>query len=134
MKLFAMILAAALVASTASADARTRLQDDATIDNGLKIVAIGKMLTDKCSAIEPRRIKAFGFALSLQQRAKGLGYSDAEIDAYLDNDTEKKRIKSAARAYLRARGADFKKPETFCAVGKAEISNETKVGQYLRAD
>lgn len=126
----AMVLA--LVAS--AADARTRLQDDKVIEDGLRIVAIGKMLDENCEAIAPRRFKALGFALSLQRRAKSMGYTDAEIDAYLESDSDKDRIKGLARSYLKERGVNFSDPTSYCAVGRTEIQEQTSVGQFLRAD
>ena len=130
MKLVALMTLAAL--TTGAAEARVSLKDDATIESGLRTVAIGKMLYKGCEQISPRRIKAFSFARSLQSRARDLGYSDAEIDAYLDSDADKQRVKTKARAYLKAQGANFAKPSTLCGVGAAEIKGGTAVGQFLR--
>lgn len=121
-----------LAAMTLPADARASLQSDTTIENGLVIVATGKMLYKGCDNITPRRIKAFSFARSLQLRARELGYSDAEIDAYLDSDTDKARVKSKARAYLKKQGADLSDPVSLCSVGASEIQSETSVGKFLR--
>jgi hypothetical protein len=129
MKLVTLVILAALAGG---AEARVQLKDDVTIENGLKTVAIGKMLYKGCDRISPRRIKAFAFARSLQLRARELGYSDAEIDAYLDSDTDKGRVKSKARAYLAAKGVDFANPATLCVVGAAEIKEQTAVGRFLR--
>lgn len=123
---------AVLAAMTTGAEARVQLKDDATIENGLKTVAIGKMLYKGCDQISPRRLKAFSFARSLQSRARALGYSDAEIDAYLDSDIDKGRVKAKARAYLISKGVDFQASETLCTVGAAEIKGETAVGRFLR--
>ena len=127
-----LITLAILAAMATGAEARVQLKDDATIEDGLKVVAIGKILYKGCEQIKPRRLKAFSFARSLQSRARALGYSDDEIDAYLDSDADKDRVKSKARAYLQARGVDFAKPATLCTVGAAEIQAETAVGRFLR--
>ncbi len=123
---------AILAAMTMPVEARTKLQDDTTIENGLTVVAIGKLLYKGCDNISPRRIKAFSFARSLQSRARGLGYTDAEIDAYLDSETDKNRVKKKARTYLSSRGVDFDNPATLCSVGASEIKTETDVGKFLR--
>lgn len=123
-----------LAASAVAAEARTRLQDDQVIEDGLRVVAIGKMLQRNCEAISPRRLKALSFALSLQRRARKMGYSDAEIDAYLDSEADKARIKAGARRYLEARGVEFENPSSFCTVGRGEIQNATNVGQFLRSE
>lgn len=127
-----LLTLAIFVALAAPAEARVKLQDDKTIEDGLQVVAIAKLLYRGCDNITPRRIKAFSFARSLQSRARDLGYSDAEIDAYLDSDTDKARVKGKARAYLKARGVDFKTSAKLCSVGATEIRAETSVGQFLR--
>lgn len=130
----ALTLAALLSAGAATAQARVPLSQDQFVDDGLMIVAIGDYLRDNCDAIEPRFWRSINFARTLQARARDLGYSDDEIAAYLDNDAEKERVRARARAYLEARGADFSKPETFCTVGRAEISAETSVGRFLKVN
>ncbi len=129
-----LIIAALLMAGTASAEARVALKDDKTIEAGLVTVAIGKVLYKSCEDISPRRIKAFSFARSLQSRAKSLGYSNAEIDAYLDSERDKDRVKAKAAKYLKSKGADMSNPASICAVGKKEIATETSVGKFLRTN
>lgn len=123
-----------LAAGAAASEARTPLSEDMVIEDGLRLVAIGKLLYRNCDAISPRRIKAFNFARSLYNRARELGYSDAEIDAYLDSDPDKDRVKASARAYLEMRGVQFGSASSFCEVGIAEIREETSIGQFLRAN
>jgi len=130
----ALLFTAILMAGTASAEARVALKDDRTIENGLVIVAIGKVLYKTCNEITPRRIKAFGFARSLQSRAKSLGYTDAEIDAYLDSKKDKARVKAKAAAYLKSKGAKMDDPASICAVGRKEVAAQTGVGKFLRAN
>ena len=127
-----LITLAVLVAMTTSADARVQLKDDAVIEDGLVLVSTGKMLYRGCDAIAPRRLKALSFARSLQKRAQSLGYSNAEIDAYLDSETDKDRVKAKARAYLTGKGADLASSASLCSVGAVEINQETSVGRYLR--
>lgn len=129
-----LLIAAILVAGTASADARVALKDDRTIENGLVTVAIGKVLYKTCPDITPRRIKAFSFAMSLQSRAKSLGYSDAEIDAYLDSERDKDRVKAKATSYLKSKGAKMESRASICAVGRNEIATGSPVGKFLRAN
>lgn len=128
----ATFLSIMIMASPAAAKAKVALKDDPTIEQGLVTVAIGKLLYRGCDDITPRRLKAIGFASSLNKRAKSLGYSGAEIDAYLDSDKDKNRVKAKARKYLASKGADLKDSSSICAVGRAEIQQETMVGRYLR--
>lgn len=122
------IVAAALAMAAPMASARTALQDDATIENGLVLVAVGKMMRDECPDISPRYIKAFAFAKSLESRARKLGYNRAEIDAYLKSKSDKKRVKAKARDWIAARGGNV------CEVGRAEIAKGSTLGALLRAN
>ncbi|MBT8474464.1 MAG: DUF5333 domain-containing protein [Rhodobacteraceae bacterium] len=131
----AFILGAAMMcAGTAMAEARIALSDDKVIDDGLTVVAIGDFLRDNCAQIEPRFWRSISFMRSLQARAHELGYSDDEIEAFLDDDGEKARVRARAKAYLEARGVAFDDPKTFCTVGKAEIAAETTVGRFLKVN
>ena len=118
----------ALSVTVATAQARTALQDDPTIENGLVLVAAGKMLRDECDDISPRYFKAIAFARALERRAKKLGYDRGEIEAYLDSRTDKNRVKGKARAWLASRGDDI------CAVGRAEIAGGTTLGGLLKVN
>ena len=111
-----------------AAQARTALQDDPNIENGLVLVAAGKMLRDDCDDISPRYLKALAFARSLESRAKKLGYSRKEIEAYLDSRPDKNRVKAKARAWLTSKGDDI------CAFGRAEIAGGTALGGLLKVN
>ena len=61
-----------------------------------------------------------------------MGYSEAEIDAYIASDVEKERQRDIRDAYMAARGVDKDVPETYCALGKAEIEKGGQIGALLR--
>lgn len=129
-----LLTTALFLALSTSADARVALKDDAKIENGLTLFAIGDRLDETCTDISVREFKTKAYALSLFNHARGLGYSASEIDAYLDSDTDKQRIKSRAASYLKSKGADMNNPASICAVGKKEVVDQTSVGRYLRAN
>ena len=129
-----VLLTAILMASTASAEARVALKDDSKIENGLTLFAIGDRLDETCSDISVREFKTKAYALSLFNHARGLGYSASEIDAYLDSEPDKKRIKNRAATYLKSKGADLNSPASICEVGKKEVADQTSVGRYLRTN
>ena len=79
-----------------------------------------------------RPTREIEFLWSLEQRARALGYSSAEIDAYVDNDAEKDRLEAIARQRLRDMGGVEGNWETYCAVGRTEISRGSQIGQLLR--
>ncbi|MEO1154741.1 MAG: DUF5333 domain-containing protein [Pseudomonadota bacterium] len=134
MILRAAILALAFVGSAALAQARVPLPEDRAVEDGLTLVAIGNELRKNCEAVSPRYLKTYNFVRGLHSRAKSLGYSESEIEAYLDSDPDKARVDARARAYLVARGVDYDNPETFCTVARAEIERGTSVGSFLRVN
>ncbi|NNK79248.1 MAG: DUF5333 domain-containing protein, partial [Litoreibacter sp.] len=118
----AALLAAGVMASVSAgaasgASARVPLQEDPTIENGLVIVAIGDAIRDNCAAISPKFFRAYGFARRLYNRARKLGYAHDEIEAYLDSDADKARVRGKASAYLEKRGVVADDPKTYCTAG-----------------
>lgn len=120
------------LAGASGADARVPLGEDAELRDGLTLVAAGNYLRRNCDAVTPRIFRALSYAQKLHNRGRALGYSDAEIEAFLDDEDEKDKVKARAKAYLEARGVDFDEPETFCTVALAEIQDGTGVGWFLK--
>ncbi|MFY0690944.1 MAG: DUF5333 domain-containing protein [Paracoccaceae bacterium] len=131
--LAAGFLAAVSAGGVSGASARVPLQDDPTIENGLVIVAIGDAIRDNCGAISPKFFRAYRFARRLYNRARKLGYDHDEIEAYLDSNPDKARVKGKARAYLETRGVVADDPETYCTAGLAEIESKSQIGVLLKA-
>lgn len=122
----------ALLSLPSVSEARVSLQDDKTLENGLVTVAIARTLYRSCDDIEPKKLKAYGFLRGLYKHAKSLGYTTEEIEAYIDNEADKKRVESKAYSYIASKGADMEVVSTICEVGRAEIEVESFVGKYLR--
>ncbi|MEM9434539.1 MAG: DUF5333 domain-containing protein [Pseudomonadota bacterium] len=127
-----LALALAMIATPAIADARVALKDHKPIERGLVIVAIGDALRKNCTSISPRFLRAYGYARGLYNQARALGYSDSEIDAYLDSETDKARVREKARAYLVSKGVKMQEPASYCAVGRTEIERNSQIGVLLR--
>jgi hypothetical protein len=125
-----------MVASIAAAQpafAKVPLRDVAEIDDGLFVVAVANEIRKQCDIISARMFRAYSYMNALQRRAGELGYSKAEIDAYVKSPDEKARMRARGEAYLKANGVSYADPETFCTLGRAEISKGTQIGQLLRA-
>ena len=131
--LLAAVMAAGLAAPVSSAAARPHLRDVAEINNGLFAVAIAREIKDYCPTIHARYFRAFNFLTSLKRKARDMGYSDAEIEAYVDNDEEKARMRARGEAYLAAKGVSYDDPQSFCALGREEINKSSQIGVLLRA-
>ena len=103
------------------------------INDGLTIVAIADILRKECDEIEPRMIRAYRFIKSLEYTAKSDGFSDEEIEAFVENKDERARVQGAARDYLYSKGVNLAEAQTYCTVGLAEIDRNSQIGALLRS-
>jgi uncharacterized membrane protein len=109
------------------------MSDVPEIENVLYAAAVAYEISEICDAISARRMKALGDAWKLRSIANDLGYSDSEIKEYIESDAQKARMRAKGEAYLKSKGAIYGQPETFCAVGRAEIAKSSAIGALLRA-
>ena len=121
-----------LTLTAQSALALGPLKDVATVRDGIIAVGMAYEIGDKCGSIEARYLRGLGVLNKIKAEAAGLGYSDAEIDAYIGDDAEKDRLEAMARQQLADLGAVVGDEASFCAVGAAQIAAGTQVGQLLR--
>ena len=129
----AILLAACVAALPVSAQAKPSLRDVPEIDNPLFAVAVAKEVADYCDSIGARFLRGLGELRRLRARANALGYSDAEIRAYIESDTEKARMRARGEALLAQSGVTYDNPDSFCAFGHEEIQKNSAIGVLLRA-
>ena len=127
-----LIILFTLTLTAQSALALGPLKDVATVRDGIIAVGMAYEIGDKCGSIEARYLRGLGVLNQIKAEAAGLGYSDAEIDAYIGDDAEKDRLEAMARQQLADLGAVVGDEASFCAVGAAQIAAGTQVGQLLR--
>ena len=126
-------VAIALTALAAPAAALEPLAQEKYINDRLIAARIADRVRKTCPSIDGRVFYAFGEARKLQSYARKKGYSDAQIDAFLDDKQEKKRIYAVAEDYLTRNGAKKGDAESYCAIGRAEIQKNTIIGSLLVA-
>jgi hypothetical protein len=119
--------------TTGLAFAKPSLREIPEIENALFSVAVANEVRKKCDSIGGRMFKGMGVLRRLRARANELGYSDAEIRAYVESDAEKARMRAKGKRLLAASGVSYDKPETFCAYGRAEIAKSSAIGALLKA-
>lgn len=128
-----ILMTAAMLTMTLTAPARAEgLADEAEIRNGLLIVGMAYEISRKCDSIDARTLTGIRTLLNLKARARELGYSSTEVDAYIDDKVEKKRLEGIARGQLAQLGVVADQPETYCIVGRDQIAKDTGVGRLLR--
>ena len=124
--------ATALLLAMGPGHAQTPLRDVAHVRDGIIWVGMAYEISDKCDDLRARLFRGLGYLNSLKRHAERLGYSDAEIEAYIDDRVEKARLEDIVRANLAALGVVEGVQETYCTVGQAQIDAKTRVGWLLR--
>lgn len=127
-----MMAAAMTLAMAAPAAAKPALRDVPEIDNGLFIVGAAHVIREACPDISARMFRGIAYLRNLQRRAYELGYSDAEIEAHMDSDVEKERMRKRGGVYFEQRGASMDDAASMCAVGREEIAKDSAIGRLLR--
>ena len=123
-------LAAVLLAGPVGA--QTPLKDVAYVRDGIIHVGMAYEISEKCGDLSARLFRGLGFLQSLKNHARGLGYTEAEIDAYVNDAAEKDRLEAIAREALADLGVVEGVESSYCAVGRAQIAANTRVGWLLR--
>ena len=129
-------LTAATIAITALAQPAAALEplsQEKYVNDRLIAARIADRIRKTCPTINARIFYAYGEARKLQSYARKKGYSDEQIDAFLDSKTEKKRIYAVAEDYLTRNGAKDGDAESYCRIGRAEIQKNTIIGSLLVA-
>lgn len=123
-----------VAAANPAAAPKPPLRDVKKVDDTLLQIAIANEIDKYCDRLDGRRLKAIGIMWGLRAHANGLGYSDGEIRAYVESDFERKRMRALGEAYLAQNGVTYEKPESFCALGRAEMDRNSAIGVLLRAN
>lgn len=109
------------------------LRKDARVHQELTVAAIVYLVEKNCPNLERHMLRGAFRALSLQSYARGLGYTNRELSAFVDNLEEQDRFRAIAWPILADLGAVKGDSESFCAVGRAEMKRGSNVGAMLRA-
>lgn len=129
----ALVLSLATVANAATAAAETGLKNEQDINKGLLIMAVADKIRRACDEIGGRLFRARAFADTLEEVAMDRGYTSAEVDAYINDDEEKAKVRQRRNAYFQSKGASNLDPQSLCMLGRDEIARNTQIGHLLRA-
>lgn len=124
--------ALAFGATTATAQAAVPLNEEPHINTSLVAVAVGNAIRKTCPSISARMLVALSKGRELQNYALEKGYSKDEMDAFLDDKTEKARVKALAADYMAENGVIEGDVESYCMLGRAEIRKDSLVGSLLK--
>lgn len=124
------VLAGALCLAAPVPAGAQDLADVPEIREGLIATAIAYAIGEECGSIDARLLAGLAYLEQLRGRARELGFSDDEIEAFLE--AERGDMEAEARARMRAAGVVEGQAETFCAMGRAEIASGSVTGRLLR--
>lgn len=125
-------LAALLLATPAMAAGKPALRDVPQIDDRMLWVALAIEISDRCDRIDPRTVRGLSYLWETRAQAQKLGYSHAEIKAYVDSEAEKARMRGRGEAYVRSHGLNPDNDADLCKLGQAEIAKGSQIGAFLR--
>ena len=128
----ALSIVVAAVGFAGAVSAQSALKDVQRIRDGIIHVGMAYEISERCDSLRPRTFRGISFLNSLKNHANELGFSDAEVDAYVNDDAEKDRLEGIARQQLANLGAEAGNDASYCAVGRAQMDANTRVGWLLR--
>jgi len=128
-----MLAAIALAVLALPAAAQVPLSQETYINDRLVQARVADMLRRGCPDISARMIRAFSEARALKRYALDQGYSETEIETFLDSREDRRRIYAEADRYMVQNGVVNGQPETFCRLGRDEIARQTVAGSLLSA-
>jgi len=127
----AWLLPVTLVALALPAQALTPLNQEQHINNSLISAGIADEIRKNCSTVNARMFRALRKAKELEQYARGQGYAEVDVKAFLNSPVERKRVKLAIATYLTENGAVKGSEAGYCALGRAEMKKGSLAGQLL---
>lgn len=131
--ILAVIAAVTVTLTAIPAAALEPLSQERYINDRLIAARIADRIRRECSSVDARLFYAFQQARALKKYAQNKGYSNAQIDAFLDSDADKKRIYAVAEDYMSRNGVKPGDEESYCRLGREEIAKKTVTGSLLSA-
>lgn len=129
----AILSAAALALSAQVASAQVALSKEPHINEQLMAAAVGDVIRNTCPTISARMVTVYFKVKELEKYARNAGYEEAEVKAFLKDKSEKARIKDMAAEYMAANGVVEGDVASYCALGEAEIRNDSLIGSLLKS-
>lgn len=124
---------AAVMAIGSPAAALEPLSQEKYINDRLIAARIADRIRRECPGYNARMVYAWNQARALKSYARNKGYSEAQIEAFLDSKEDKRRIYAVAEDYLTRQGASAGDPQSFCRVGQQEFANNSYIATFLVA-
>ncbi|MFB9150775.1 DUF5333 domain-containing protein [Roseovarius ramblicola] len=109
------------------------LAQETGINQRLVEMSVADEIRKRCDSISARFFAGLKLMMALRSEARERGYTAAEIEDYVSDKEEKRKIRGRADAYIRAHGAEPNDGPSLCALGQSEIAKQSRIGALLRA-
>lgn len=121
-------------AAQSQAEVNDLLRATPDVYNGLFTAALIKHIADSCpDRIDPPgKLARVAYFLGLYNKARNLGLSRAQIEAFVEDEAEQDRMRGLVFAHLRAADVDPMNEQAVCAYASDQIAQATALGQRLR--
>ncbi len=113
--------------------ARADLAAEQDINAGLLAIAAANKIRRECGDLSGKYWAARSYVTQLKEMATSRGYTEAQIDAYVNDDTEKAKMRERRNAYFKSKGASNLDAASLCRLGREEIKNRSRIGSFLKA-
>lgn len=108
------------------------LAKEQDINTGLFYMAVADEIRKRCDSIVPRFFHSLGYMHNLKDLALKRGYTRDEIERYVSDKEEKRKIRRRSDDYIRAQGAKPNDGPSLCRLGRDEIAKGSPIGQFLK--
>ncbi|MFK7879166.1 DUF5333 family protein [Roseobacter sp.] len=98
--------------------------------DGALNAGIAGQIAAECSGLEYNSKKAAVYEAELTERARADGLTKAQ-DIIAGNNLPERQLQKDLFAYIQKRKIVVVSPDTWCAAGRAEISEKTEIGNLL---
>ncbi|MDO5757287.1 MAG: DUF5333 domain-containing protein [Rhodobacterales bacterium] len=116
----------------AAGAARADLADEQDINSGLLAISVADKIRRECSQISGRFLTGRAYATQLKSMASQRGYSDEEIETYVNDSAGKAKMRERRNAYFKSKGASNLDAASLCRLGRDEIKNRSLIGSFLK--
>ncbi len=119
--------------ASVGASGQSGLHNETEINDKLLIVSLADKINRGCGSIGARYWAARRFVNDLKAEAEARGYSQNEVDTYIENKENRAAMRKRRDAYFVSKGASSTDPASLCVFGHAEIQKQSQIGVLLRA-
>lgn len=126
----ALVVAAGLALPATAA--QSGLRQEADITNALLVISVADKIRRACDSIGANLFKARSLVNNVKELALERGYSEAEIDHYINDKANRAEMRGMRNEYFASKGANNFDAESLCVLGRDEIASNTQIGRLLR--